>query len=270
MTHYAADKLDELGLQHPPKDGPAILLYDIETAPSLVYTWTQWDANVIATKEDWYMLCFAYKWSGQKKTDFVAVTHAPKYKSGDTNDQWVAHRLSSLFDRADVTVAHNGDNFDRKKANARFLYHDIDPPSPYRTVDTLKETRKHFKHYSNALNELGRFHQVGSKTPHTGVKLWLDCMDGDPAAWKTMEKYNRQDVTLLEDVFELIKPWIDPIGLNHNFWSEQPVCRKCGGSDLMRRGFHRTRVSEFQTWQCKTCKSYTQGNARTNNYGGIR
>lgn len=235
---------------------PRILLYDIETAPSLVYTWEQWDANVLATKEDWYILCVAYKWLDEKTIHFID-------NNGRKNDKPIVKQLHKLFDEADIVVAHNGDRFDAKKANARFMRHGFGPPSPFKQIDTLKEARRHFLHYSNKLGELGRYHTLGAKTPHTGIDLWLGCMAGDAAAWKTMRKYNIHDVELLEKLYLKLRPWIGTPGKqahpNMGFWAEgKLVCTKCGSENVIKRGTHRTAVSEFQTLQCKECKGYSR------------
>lgn len=244
----------------PPKQGPAILLYDIETSPSLVYTWTNWQTNVVATKEDWQILSFAYKWLGSTRTGFVS-------RQGQKDDKLVVKSLHALFDQADVVIAHNGDKFDQKKAATRFLFHGFPPPSPFQEIDTLKEAKRYFSHYSNSLNELSRYHSLGEKVHHTGIELWLECMADNPRYWKLMEKYNRQDVALLEQLYLALLPWIGSPGRrghpNRGHWSKDSmVCPKCGSHNLIRRGWHRTSFSEFQTWQCKDCGGYSRGRQR--------
>ena len=254
-------------LAPPAADTPRILLYDIETAPALVWVWNQWNTNVISTEHDWYMLCFAYRWLGQNTTGFVSIYQDPTFTPDTCDDRMVAKQLALLFDQADATVAHNGDKFDRRKANARFLYWGIDPPSPYQTVDTKKESARYFANYSNALSELGRLLGIGEKQEHTGFSLWRRCMAGDPEAWRLMEEYNRQDVELLEGLYLRLLPWTGSPGLgpavNLGLWhAGEEMCPKCGGRRLIRRGTHRTRFSEFQTWQCHDCRGYSRSRRR--------
>jgi uncharacterized protein YprB with RNaseH-like and TPR domain len=235
---------------------PRILLYDIETTPSLVYTWSHWNTNVIATAKDWEILSFAWKWLGTKKVSFAST-------QGAKNDKHVVKMLWQLLDEADIVIAHNGDKFDQKKANTRFMKWGLGPPSPYQSIDTLKEVRRSLSHYSNSLNELGRYHELGHKIEHTGVQLWLDCMAGDPKAWKLMEKYNRQDVLLLEKVYLTLRPFIGIPGRaahpNLGLWKPgELVCTKCASSDVVKRGFHRTLVSLYQTIYCKNCTGYSR------------
>jgi len=247
--------------------GPRILLYDIETAPALTWVWNQWKTNVIATEQDWYLLCFSWRWLGEDKTGFVSIYQNPDFTADSPDDRLVCEQLATLFDQADCTVAHNGDKFDKRKANARFLYWGIDPPSPYQTVDTKKEAQRYFANYSNSLNELGRLLGIGEKAEHRGFQLWRDCMRGDPQAWQDMESYNVQDIELLEQLYLRLLPWIGHPGsgggVNLALWQpSEEICPKCGGTVLIRRGTHRTRFSEFPTFQCAVCHGFSRSRQR--------
>lgn len=263
----------------PPTDGPAILVYDIETAPALAWVWSAYDTNIIDVEREWYMLCFAYKWLGQEDIGFVSLKQAKKFVPDKPNDMYVARRLAVLFDQADWTVAHNGDAFDRKKANARFLANGLDPPSPYQTVDTLKLARREFAHIKNNLNYLGHLHDIGGKVAHQGFGLWRGCMKGDSDSWDTMEQYNRQDVAVLEELYYKLLPWSGAPGkmATPNVAHFRPKvtgevhCPKCGSNRMHRRGTHRTKVSEFQTFQCQACRGYSRSRTRKSQLdGGVR
>ena len=255
------------GLIPPPADGPAILLYDIENSPNLGWVWGAYDQNVVAFERDWHLLSFAYKWLNGTEIGFVSIFQDPAFVPDTDDDRYVAERLAALFDRADVTVAHNGDKFDRRKANQRFLFWGIDPPSPYQTIDTLKLLKRDFAHVKNALNDISRVHELGEKLHHTGFEVWRECMKGNPSFWKTMEDYNRQDVVLLEKVYTLLLPWINSPGrqtkINWGFWSKgKMVCPTCGYPHLTQKGIHRTTVSEYPTYQCDRCHSYSRFRTR--------
>lgn len=257
------EELKALGLLSPPPVGPAILLYDIETAPGLAWVWGAYEQNVIAFEQDWYMLSFAYKWANTDKIGFVSIFQDPEFYPDTTNDKYVAERLWLLFDRADAVVAHNGDKFDRKKSNQRFLKWGMTPPSPYQSIDTKKIATTNFSHFSNALKELGRVHELGDKEHHTGFELWRECMRGDPDFWRTMEAYNRKDVVLLEKVYNLMLPWMNGPGkqtkVNMGFWyAGKMVCPTCGHDHLTQKGTHRTSVLEFPTYKCDRCGAYSR------------
>lgn len=257
------EELQALGLFSPPPVGPAILLYDIETAPGLAWVWGAYEQNAIAFEQDWYMLSFAYKWANTQDIGFVSIFQDPEFYPDTINDRYVAERLRMLFDKADAIVAHNGDKFDRKKSNQRFLKWGFTPPSPYQNIDTKKIATTNFSHFSNALKELGRVHELGDKEHHTGFELWRECMRGNPDFWKVMEKYNRQDVVLLEKVYNIMLPWMNGPGkqtkVNQGFWhGGKMVCPTCGHDHLTQNGYHRTSVSSFPAYRCDRCGAYSR------------
>jgi len=242
---------------------PKILLYDIETAPTLGYVWQLWEANVLRVVQQWHMLCFSYKWLGEKKTRVISLPQFSSYKKNPTDDRYLVEALHGLFEQADVIVAHNGDNFDIKKSNAKFIEHGFAPPEPYKTVDTLKVARKYFKFDSNKLDSLGAYLGVGRKIKTGGFDLWDKCMAGDEKAWRRMERYNKQDVDLLEKVYLKLRPFIQNHP-NHNVYKETSGCPNCGSSKIQKRGFAYTRTNKYQRWQCLDCFSWHQSGLKIN------
>lgn len=235
-----------------------ILLFDIETAPNLSYTWGKYEQNVIEFERDWYMLCFAAKWLGSKKMITSSLPDFKLYKKDKEDDKEVVKALWKLFDEAEVIIAHNGNRFDIKKANAKFLALGLNPPSSYQKVDTLSEARKYFKFDSNKLDDLGHYLGVGRKVDTGGFALWKGCMLGEPSSWKKMIKYNKQDVTLLEDVYLKLRPWMESHPNMNLLDNSTKLCPKCGSTKVTRRGFYLTRVSKFQRWQCQSCGGWSR------------
>lgn len=228
------------------------LFLDIETSPMEIKTWGVWEQNALKIDEEWRVLCASYAW-GDGPVKVIAPTDTSNWK--DRRHECEAEVLAvlwDLLDDADIVIAHNGDKFDIKKINARLVQHGYGPPSPYRTVDTLKAARKHFALTKNRLDYVGHALGVGGKTPHTGVKLWFDCVDGDPKAWKLMKKYAKQDTVLLRDVYNVILPWIS----NHPHTGGDG-CPKCGSTDAQKRGIRYTNAGiGKQQYQCNTCGGY--------------
>ncbi|MFP5260998.1 MAG: ribonuclease H-like domain-containing protein [Blastocatellia bacterium] len=239
---------------------PKILLFDEETAPSLGHYFDLWkEGNIVDTVKDCYMLCFAYKWLGDKKVSSYALPDFKGYKPGSEDDKELIKKLWELFNEADVLVAHNGDKFDIRKANARFAYYNLPPPSPYKTIDTLKVAKRYFNFTSNKLDSLGKHLGYGSKLVHTGFNLWRGCMSGDPNAWKHMIEYNKRDVVLLEKIYLHFRPWIQ----NHpniSILMNMPNgCPGCGSKNLTKMGTDLTQSGRVQQYQCKACKKWSRG-----------
>jgi DNA polymerase elongation subunit (family B) len=234
-----------------------VLIFDIETAPSLGWVWGKFDQDVISFENHWYMLSFAAKWLDSNKIMSYSLPDFPGYEKDMENDKNLVKKLWELLNEADVVIAHNGDKFDIRKSNARFLVHGFKPPSPYKTIDTLKIARKNFAFDSNRLDDLGKVLGLGEKVSTGGFKLWEQCMKGNEKAWNKMKKYNKQDVLLLEKVYKALRPW----SKSHPRVTEESenVCHCCGSQNVQLRGFNYTKFNKFQRFMCKDCGSWTQG-----------
>lgn len=236
-----------------------VLIYDLETSPNLGWIWGKYEQNVLAYEQEWFILSFAYKWLGEKTTHVLALPDFAGYAKNPHDDTALVQALWNLFDQADIVIAHNGDAFDQKKSNARFLAHGFDPPMPYRSIDTLKIARRYFKFNSNKLGDLGTALQVGGKAETGGFNTWLGCMSGDKASWAKMKKYNKQDVVLLEKIYFKLRPWMD----NHpgmNLLNDHlDSCPKCDLGPLQKRGTRQTKTLTYHRYQCQNCGGWSSG-----------
>ena len=240
---------------------PRILIYDIENTPGLGWVWEKYKTNVIEFDQDWQMLCFAYKWLGDKKIHTVALPDFAGYKPGmdRMNDYGVAAELWHLYDKADIVVAHNGNHFDQAKARARMLVHGFPPPSPFREVDTLQVARKLFKFSANSLDELCRQLKIGRKEATAGFHTWKGCINGDPGEWARMLRYNKNDVRMLEELYLRMLPWM-PSHPNLAVVSGRPeLCPKCGSDKgmIIRNTYKTYGVTRSRNYQCKNCGGYS-------------
>ena len=204
-------------------------------------------------------MSYAAKWLDEKEIIVRALPDFPLYKRDKHDDRALIMELHALLSKADILIAHNGDAFDMKKANARFIMHGLDPIPPLKMIDTLKIARRHFKFNSNKLDALGNYLGVGRKLAHSGTRLWLACIEGDLKAWKEMKAYNVQDVALLEKIYFKLRPYAS----NHpniNVISRQTnACPACGSTNLVKRGYHYTLTSEAQQFACKDCHKWSMG-----------
>lgn len=228
-----------------------VLLYDIETAPNLGYSWGKWEQNIIQFEQEWYMLSFAWKWLGEDKIHCIGLDDFPTAFDADpTNDYHLIEKLHELFSEADIIVGHNSTSFDNKKAQGRMLVHGFDPPRPYQEIDTLRVAKRYFSFNSYKLGDLGAHLGVGIKAQTGGFQTWLQCMVGDPKAWKKFKKYNRQDVAVLEGVYYKIRPWIEGHPNVALLEGDLDACPRCGANAMQRRGVAKTRTMTYQRWQC--------------------
>ena len=157
---------------------PKILLLDLETAPIQALIWSLWQKYIdkSAIEKDVSILSFTAKWLFSPS--LVSVTVTPE-EAHERHDGTIIGKLWELFDEADIIVAHNGNKFDLRVANARFILNQYAPPMPYRTVDTYKVCAKQFMFSSYKLDYLNKIFHLTRKA-ESSFQLWKDCVSGDP------------------------------------------------------------------------------------------
>lgn len=230
-----------------------ILTLDIETSPNIAHVWGLFNQTVSLSqlRESTQMIAFAAKWYDRRAVEFRSDFH-------DGHEQMVA-RAHQLWDEADVVIHYNGTSFDMKHLRREFLLAGLTPPSPVQEIDLLQVIRRNFRFTSNKLDHVSRQLGLGGKVTHTGHDLWVRCMAGDTKAWSLMRTYNKGDVTLTEELYDVIRPWISNHPHHGLYTVAADVCARCGSDDLERRGFARTAVSTFQRYQCRTCGGWSRG-----------
>jgi hypothetical protein len=230
-----------------------ILLLDIETSPNLGWVWGKYQQDIIRFNKEWFILCFAAKWLNDSKIITKRLPDYNLYKKDSDNDRELIKDLWKLLDEADVVVAHNGDEFDIKKVNARIVFHGLPPTSPFKTVDTLKMARRYFGFTSNKLEDLVKSLALGVEKMNTGgFDLWLKCLAGDPSAWNRMTLYNKRDVELLELIYRKLQPW-DAYQPNQSVYAGKPICSRCGSNRVQSRGQYVSKTLIYNRFCCSDC-----------------
>ena len=225
-----------------------------------VFTWGLFVPSKRISHENiiksWNCLSWAAKWlfSSEMMSDVLTSTESRK-----RNDRRILKSIWKLLNDADIVIAHNGDKFDVPKLNTRFILNGMDEPTPYKTIDTLKASRK-FRFASNRLDYLGELVRRKGKIK-TDFKLWTQCVAGDQKSLDYMVAYNEEDVLLLEEVYVWLRPWIKGhpnMGLYVD--SDKEVCGNCGSDNLQWGGTYATSVNTYSAYRCNNCKA--QGRCR--------
>jgi hypothetical protein len=231
---------------------PRVLVIDIEISPILAYVWGLHDQNIPIEMihTDWFIMSYAAKWLDEKE-----VIYGDCRKSiGD--DKKIVQEIVKLLDEADVVVGQNSDRFDLKKINSRIEIHKLQPPSDFRTVDTLKIAKSKFGFTSNKLGYVSSIvnekHRKLSHGRYPGNHLWLQCLAGNEKAWKEMELYNKKDVLTTEEYFKKLDKWHNKI--NYNVFSGSMINKcSCGSTKFIKFGYAFTNKARHQRYRCTEC-----------------
>jgi uncharacterized protein YprB with RNaseH-like and TPR domain len=231
-----------------------ILFFDLETSPITAHTWGLWQQNVSINQiiQSTEVICFGARWYGQKKVTFRSVHHHGKLEMLKT--------LHAMMDEADVLVGWNSKAFDHKHVNREFVEAGFWPPSPTKDLDLMTVVKSRFKFPSNKLDYVAQQLGVGAKVQHSGFDLWVKCMAGDRKAWSVMRQYQIQDVDLLVDLYEILKPWMGAQHPNAAAYIGRPdACIVCGSDQLVIRGKAVTNTGSYKRYLCKDCGKWQRG-----------
>lgn len=233
-----------------------ILALDLETSPNVAHVWGLWQQNVSLSQlmESTEVICFGARWVGKRQVIFRSVHHDGK--------RAMLEELHRLLDEADAVMGWNSKEFDSRHMKRELLEAGFAPPSPYHELDLMVACKRQFRFPSNKLDYVAQRLGVGAKVKHEGHSLWVKCLAGDEDAWKRMKRYQIQDVNLLLDLYDRLRPWI-PSHPNVALANQiEGGCPSCGGTNLQKRGVARTRVSVFQRFQCQDCGAWGRSTKR--------
>lgn len=234
---------------------PKIIVYDVETSHNILAAFQLLNKHAMIPAEniiqERYMICASWKELGKKQVKAVSVLDdAIRFAADPCDDFHVIKTMRNLLCGADAIIAHYGDKFDIKMLNSRMIFHGFDPLPNIIQIDTYKIAKQKFLFNSNRLDYIGQYLGLGGKI-HTSKGLWLRCLNGNKAAIKEMVKYNKQDVQLLEQVYEELAPFA-PAKMNLNIFDRE-ACPSCGSHLVKKDGHDYTRLNQYQRYRCKAC-----------------
>jgi DNA polymerase III epsilon subunit-like protein len=163
-------------------------------------------------------------------------------------------RIHTLLGEADAVAHYNGSKFDIPTLNKEFVQLGLPPAKPFKQIDLYQVVKKHFRLPSNKLEYVAKLLGLKGKVKHTGHELWVKCMAGDAAAWRTMQRYNKQDVVLLEQVYNKLLPWLQ--GANFSTLTNEQRCPTCGTHNFTERGYYYTEARKYTLYNCNKCYTW--------------
>jgi len=244
---------------------PKVLYWDVEVALKVGYFYNQWNTNIPAShiKHHSFLLSVAWMWEIDQKIHSVSLLDDPKrFKRDFRDDKFLARTMRDEINKADATVAHNGDRFDILELNGRLAKHGLKPTNNPIQLDTLKMAKAHFRYSGgNSLMNLCEFHDLDAVKGSCSIETWIAACEGDADAIKTVRIYNEGDIPPLRELYLIQRPFA-PAKLNQNLFTTDDVCPACGTTSWKKNGtqpeieentIYRTRITARQKWACKQC-----------------
>ena len=226
---------------------PKVLVFDIETSPIVAHVWGLRDQNISLNQivKDWQVIAFAAKWLGKKKIHYC--------DSRTDSEEVVLIAIWTLLNEADIVITQNGQNFDSRKLNARFIEYGMKPPKPYRHLDTYKIAKAAAEFTSHKLeyltDKLCTKYKKLSHKKFPGMSLWNECLKGNIKAWNEMKTYNIRDVLSTEELYLKLRAWTPNTAPSVSLIG----CVSCGSKQLEKRGIDQTLKTAYQRLHCKNC-----------------
>lgn len=204
-------------------------------------------------------ICASWQWYGQRRVHFAA-----EWNKGGA--EAMHERLWQVYNDADVVIGHNIDGFDTKKLTAAWgLDLGWTPPSPFRSVDTLKVARREFGAESNTLDALCRRAGLVAKTDRYDHEVARAACAGNRAAQQKLKAYNVGDIAATKTFYELIRPWDKKhphLGVIRG--TEEDCCSNCGSYSIQWRGYATTQLARYPRFQCQDCGRWGRGKSAVN------
>jgi len=225
------------------------LFFDIETSPYIGLFWRPGykisvsPENIITEAA---IICICWKWEGQK------AVHSLTWDENHC-DREMIEEFAPILDSADEAVAHYGDGFDIKWVRTQCLRHGVSLSPRITTIDTWKVAKYGFNFPSNRLNDIAQTLSLGRKDP---MKFddWKRVMTDFPGALAKMVRYCKNDVRLLEAVWQKLSPYVRPKTHMGVYISD---CPECGSKNTIMNQ-NRPLASGYRTvtMKCSDCGKY--------------
>ena len=211
---------------------PKILIYDIETSLcefTAFWTGKQFVGHKQLRNEP-RIITVAWKWYGENKVYDLEWDE-------NQDDRTLMEKFLKVYNDADVVIGFNNKNFDDRFVNARALKHNLFVNTHLRSFDIMKQAKRLFRLPSYAMNYIAAYTGVATKYNHSGIEMWEKIQYGEAEearkALDEMIHYNRQDITVTEEVYVRLRKYMGVathLGVLQG--EEKWTCPNCGSKNV--------------------------------------
>lgn len=234
---------------------PKILVMDLETSNIIAKVWGLFNQNIGLNQVVEHSSIFSYaaKFIGEDKI-YYNDTFKKKNKR---DDKELVKELINLLNQTDFVLTHNGVRFDLPRIRARAAINRLTPPKKTQDIDTLQIAKKmgfDSKKLEHLTHMLCTKHKKLVKKQFPGQELWNEFEAGNEDAQKEMKEYNILDILSLEELYvDHLAPY-DELTPNFSSFNDSPLFTcNCGNDTFRPVGYHITKKSKFEKFQCTKC-----------------
>lgn len=204
-------------------DPMKIMVYDVESSQITAKIW--WGGkqfiNHTQLKSETKVITVAWQWLGDTKTHTIVWDK-------NHEDKELLTKFAEEYNKADLVIGFNNDNFDNRLIQARFAKYNIPYNIYTRSFDIMKEAKRRFRIPSYSMAYMCRFFGVDQKLEHEGIKMWDKVEDGSPEEQKEylqkMVTYNIGDIVSTSALYYRLRPFFGHhvhlgVGLGEPAWS---------------------------------------------------
>jgi uncharacterized protein YprB with RNaseH-like and TPR domain len=200
-----------LNVMHQHTKDDKVLVYDIETSRINAKVW-QTGKQYLGHKNlrgETTIISISWKWVGLDK-----VYHLTWDK--DHNDEEMVAKFLKEYNKANMVIGFNNDNFDNKIISARAMKYRLHISRFVKSYDIYKKAKRACRLESYSMEYMCKYFGLSvQKLKHEGITMWDMIEDGTPKQQKEylkkMVDYNIGDIVATEELYITLKPYFGTV-----------------------------------------------------------
>ena len=187
-----------------------IMTYDIETTLNKAWVWDTGKTYVghKSLIDETKIISICYKYLG----DDTVYTIVWDNDEGQQCDKRLIIKFLEVYNKVDMVIGQNNDNFDNKIVVARAMKYGLYVNMHQKSFDIYKQVRRIAKLPSYSLDYMTKYFGVAHKLSHEGIVMWKMIQEGTPQQKeeyiKKMVDYNIGDIVSTEALYLRLRPYL--------------------------------------------------------------
>jgi len=183
-----------------------VMIYDIET--SKIRAWVWWSGKqYVAPRQlidETNIITVSWKWLGDETVHYLTWDK-------NHSDEKLMKDFLKEYNKADMVIGYNNDNFDNRLINIRAMKYNYDVNIFVKSFDIMKEEKKVFRSAGYSMDYMTKYSNVLRKQGHEGDTMWMKIQTGTPEEQEEylqkMVDYNLGDVAATEELYVRLRKY---------------------------------------------------------------